>query len=251
MDTHTTTRLLHRGGSRSGRRFAPCGPHTYADAGRPRCMALGTSRPPWRRFRRADREREVDSGFLGVWERERSSRSLDGRAVGHQPGRRARRAHPAEGGRIVCVPELAAEYIPRGNLKQLGLQSGASAACGPHTYAAGALTVLALGPSATRWSASPPGARAAGPARRLARLGVLGYLVMLLVEGVRLARGEGGDCEGSPRARSRPHRRRDPFRSLGALARDCRASADGLESAAVVVHPGVRRGGESRSPAAR
>lgn len=75
-------------------------------------------------FRRAGREEvEVDSGFTGVWRRS----TLDhhgGWDEGwriNQDGELAARIR-AEGGRIVCLPEMAAFYIPRDSLQSLSKQ---------------------------------------------------------------------------------------------------------------------------------
>ncbi len=75
------------------------------------------------RFRTAGEEIEVDSGFTGVWER--------ATVVGHggwdegwpinQDGELAARIR-AGGGRIVCLPEMAARYVPRDSLKALARQ---------------------------------------------------------------------------------------------------------------------------------
>jgi hypothetical protein len=75
------------------------------------------------RFRTAGEEVEVDSGFTGVWER---STVLDhggwdeGWPV-NQDGELAARIR-AGGGRIVCLPEMAARYVPRDSLGALRRQ---------------------------------------------------------------------------------------------------------------------------------
>ena len=74
-------------------------------------------------FRAATEEIEVDTGFTGVWERET--------VLGHggwdegwpvnQDGELAARIR-AGGGRIVCVPDMAARYVPRDSMRALARQ---------------------------------------------------------------------------------------------------------------------------------
>jgi succinoglycan biosynthesis protein ExoA len=75
-------------------------------------------------FRRAgEGEVEVDSGFTGVWRRstlERHGGWDEGWPV-NQDGELAARIRSA-GGRIVCLPEMAASYIPRNSLRSLSRQ---------------------------------------------------------------------------------------------------------------------------------
>jgi glycosyltransferase involved in cell wall biosynthesis len=74
-------------------------------------------------FRTAQEEIEVDSGFLGVWERERLL-ELDGWDEGqirNQDGELAARMRAA-GGRIVCIPEMAAWYLPRNSVRGVARQ---------------------------------------------------------------------------------------------------------------------------------
>jgi succinoglycan biosynthesis protein ExoA len=75
-------------------------------------------------FRRAGAEEvEVDSGFTGVWRRstlERHGGWDEGWPV-NQDGELAARIR-ADGGRIVCLPEMAASYIPRDSLRSLSRQ---------------------------------------------------------------------------------------------------------------------------------
>lgn len=70
------------------------------------------------------REFELDTGvFAGVWERSTLDRLGgwdDGWPV-NQDSELAARVH-AEGGRIVCLPAMAAEYLPRDDLKRLWRQ---------------------------------------------------------------------------------------------------------------------------------
>jgi succinoglycan biosynthesis protein ExoA len=73
---------------------------------------------------RAADEFELDTGvFAGVWTRETVDRLGgwdDGWPV-NQDSELAARVHAA-GGRIVCLPEMAAEYLPRRDLKKLWRQ---------------------------------------------------------------------------------------------------------------------------------
>lgn len=73
---------------------------------------------------RAAEEFDLDTGvFAGVWKRETVDRLGgwdDGWPV-NQDSELAARVH-AEGGRIVCLPEMAAEYLPRRDLKKLWRQ---------------------------------------------------------------------------------------------------------------------------------
>lgn len=75
-------------------------------------------------FRRASAEEiEVDSGFTGVWRRstlEEHGGWDEGWPV-NQDGELAARIR-AGGGRIVCLPQMAASYIPRDSLRSLSRQ---------------------------------------------------------------------------------------------------------------------------------
>jgi glycosyltransferase involved in cell wall biosynthesis len=74
-------------------------------------------------FRTATEEREADSGFTGVWERETLERQNgwdEGWPI-NQDAELAARIR-ADGGRILCVPEMAAQYVPRDSLRKLGRQ---------------------------------------------------------------------------------------------------------------------------------
>jgi succinoglycan biosynthesis protein ExoA len=73
---------------------------------------------------RAQQEFELDTGvFAGVWRRATVD-GLGGWDAGwpvNQDSELAARVH-AEGGRIVCLPEMAAEYLPRRDLRKLWRQ---------------------------------------------------------------------------------------------------------------------------------
>jgi GT2 family glycosyltransferase len=76
------------------------------------------------RFRDAlEREHEVDSGFTGMWHREtlERHRGWDEEWLNDQDLELAARIRQA-GGRIVCIPEMAAEYVPRSSLRALSRQ---------------------------------------------------------------------------------------------------------------------------------
>lgn len=73
--------------------------------------------------RRSEEETEVDSGFTGMWRRESLERygGWDVRWPVDQDYELAARMR-ADGLRIVCIPEMAAEYIPRNSLRRLAKQ---------------------------------------------------------------------------------------------------------------------------------
>jgi succinoglycan biosynthesis protein ExoA len=74
-------------------------------------------------FRSAIRELEVDTGYTGVWRRDTllAQGGWDERWPVNEDSELAARIR-REGGRIVCVPEMAAEYIPRATLGRLARQ---------------------------------------------------------------------------------------------------------------------------------
>ena len=74
-------------------------------------------------FRIADREIESDAGYTGVWRRstlEAHGGWDEGWPV-NEDGELAARIRAA-GGRILCVPEMAARYVPRDSLRALAHQ---------------------------------------------------------------------------------------------------------------------------------
>src|SRR6201996_4933514 len=76
------------------------------------------------RFRDAlEREHEFDTGFTGMWYRETLERheGWDEEWLNDQDLELAARIRKA-GGRIVCIPEMAAQYVPRGTLRALARQ---------------------------------------------------------------------------------------------------------------------------------
>jgi succinoglycan biosynthesis protein ExoA len=82
---------------------------------------LGTGGAAFRHS--ADDEFEVDSGFTGMWRRETLERhgGWDEQWLNDQDFELAARIRKA-GGRIVCVPAMAAGYIPRDSLRTLAEQ---------------------------------------------------------------------------------------------------------------------------------
>jgi cellulose synthase/poly-beta-1,6-N-acetylglucosamine synthase-like glycosyltransferase len=82
---------------------------------------LGTGGAGFRR--ESDGEIEVDTGFTGVWRRSTldAHGGWDEEFVNDQDMELAARIREA-GGRIVCVPEMAASYIPRDTLQALARQ---------------------------------------------------------------------------------------------------------------------------------
>lgn len=82
---------------------------------------LGTGGAAFRR--ESEEEVEVDSGFTGIWRRdvlERYDGWDDDWPVDQDYELAARMRQ--DGNRILCIPEMAAEYIPRNSLKRLARQ---------------------------------------------------------------------------------------------------------------------------------
>jgi succinoglycan biosynthesis protein ExoA len=137
-------------------------------------------------------EIEVDSGFTGVWKRETLERH-DGWDEGwpqNQDAELAARIR-AEGGRLVCLPGMAADYVPRDSLRSLARQYWRygiyrAKTSRRHPNALRRSHVLAPALTLTVAASLLP-----GPIGRLARLGVGGYVAALIVESVRAARQDG------------------------------------------------------------
>ena len=138
--------------------------------------------------RRRTREEDVDSGFCGVWRRDLLV-GLGGWDEGwpvNQDAELAARIRGA-GGRIVCLPEMAAEYVPRSRLSALARQY--------RRYGQYRVKTAGRHPSALRRShLLPPGlvaavASGAVPVRRArpVRLAVALYGAAVLAEGYRAA----------------------------------------------------------------
>lgn len=82
---------------------------------------LGTGGAAFRRD--SDSEFEVDSGFTGIWERSTLEREggWDEGWPNDQDSELAARIRRG-GGRIVCLPAMAADYVPRDSLRSLARQ---------------------------------------------------------------------------------------------------------------------------------
>jgi succinoglycan biosynthesis protein ExoA len=145
------------------------------------------------RFRQAlDTEHEVDSGFTGIWRRETLThhRGWDEEWLNDQDLELAARIRKA-GGRIVCIPEMAAEYVPRGTLRALSRQY--------FTYGVYRVKTARRHPETLRRSQLLPPAvtvvAAAAvigprrPVRRLARGGLAAYLLALMAAGAKARAG--------------------------------------------------------------
>ncbi len=139
-------------------------------------------------FRRATAEVEVDSGFTGVWRRQTllEQDGWDEDWLINEDAELAARVRAA-GGRIVCVPEMAARYVPRDSLKALARQywrygQYRAKTVGRHPNAMRRSHVLPPGLVATLAIGSLP-----GPQRRVARAVALAWLAALGATGARVA----------------------------------------------------------------
>lgn len=125
-----------------------------------------------------DAEFELDTGvFAGVWKRETIDRlgGWDDDWPVNQDSELAARVQ-AQGGRIVCLPEMAAEYIPRDDLKKLWRQYwrfGFYRAKTNSRHPTSLRTTHLLPPAVVL--AAVTAVLAPRPLRRLARLGVCLY----------------------------------------------------------------------------
>jgi succinoglycan biosynthesis protein ExoA len=135
-------------------------------------------------------EIEVDSGFTGLWRRETLAQhdGWDEEWLNDQDLELAARIRQA-GGRIVCIPEMAAQYVPRDTLRRLSRQY--------MTYGIYRVKTARRHPQTLRRSQLLPPAvvitLAAGvaPSRRLrtlARAGAGIYVVALLGSALRATR---------------------------------------------------------------
>jgi succinoglycan biosynthesis protein ExoA len=143
------------------------------------------------RFRHhADEEFEVDSGFTGIWRRSvlLANGGWDDEWIGDEDFEMAARLRKA-GGRIVCIPEMAAEYAPRNSLPSLARQYWA--------YGRARVRTSRRHPESLRPSQLLPSALVLTliladlphqPLARPARAGVLLYLAGVVGESVRAAR---------------------------------------------------------------
>jgi glycosyltransferase involved in cell wall biosynthesis/SAM-dependent methyltransferase/GT2 family glycosyltransferase len=193
------------------------------------------------RFRRVGaHEQDVDSGFCGVWRRDLLLElgGWDEDWPINQDAELAARIR-ARGGRIVCVPQMAAQYVTRSSLRGLARQYW--------RYGQYRAKTARRHPGGLRRShVLPPGlvglvAAAALPTRRARpiRRGVALYVGALVVEGQRMARRDATDrlgvritavlatmhlCWGAGFLEG-CRRFGAPWRALAALARD--RAADG------------------------
>ncbi len=144
------------------------------------------------RFRREQSEElEVDTGFAGIWRRAtlEAHDGWDEEWINDQDLELAARLRKA-GGRIVCIPEMAAGYVPRETLRALARQYA--------IYGQFRVKTARRHPESLRRSQLlPPAltltalAAAVGPSPRLVRLparaGLAAYAVTLLVSSCRAA----------------------------------------------------------------
>jgi succinoglycan biosynthesis protein ExoA len=151
---------------------------------------LGTGGADFRHS--AEQEFEVDSGFAGLWRRETLERlgGWDEEWVNDQDFELAARIRKG-GGRIVCVPAMAAGYFPRESLRALAEQY--------HRYGFYRVKTSLRHPESLRRShVLPPGlvltaaAAAVAPrrVRRPARAGVAAYAAAVLATSARAAPGD-------------------------------------------------------------
>ena len=159
---------------------------------------LGTGGAAFRRS--ADREFEVDSGFTGLWWRSTLERhgGWDEEWLNDQDFELAARMRKA-GERVVCVPTMAAGYIPRDSLRALaeqyhryGFYRVKTSLRHPeslrrsHVLAPGLVVTAALALAGPR------------PLRRPARAGVVTYGVVVTVASAQAARAAGSDAVALP-----------------------------------------------------
>jgi succinoglycan biosynthesis protein ExoA len=148
---------------------------------------LGTGGASFRR--RIEEETEVDSGFTGIWRREtlEALGGWDERWPVDQDYELAARIRE-RGGRIVCLPGMAASYIPRNSPPRLLRQYW--------RYGYYKVKTLRAHPASMRRShVLPPGVAGATlaalspwrPLRRAGRAGVAVYVASILAASVRTA----------------------------------------------------------------
>jgi succinoglycan biosynthesis protein ExoA len=166
-------------------------------------LGRGGSRKWGTADRRASREYELDSGvFAGVWERETLLRygGWDEGWPRNQDSEMAGR-FLARGERLICLPEMAAQYTPRDSIKSLWRQyfdygdyREKTALRHPHTMRRSHLIAPALVVTVGAAAATPR------PVRRVARAGLGAYVLALAGAGARAAANAGDAGERSDAA---------------------------------------------------
>jgi len=144
-------------------------------------------------FRNATREIEVDTAFTGVWRRSRLDAlgGWDERWPINEDAELAARIREV-GGRYVCVPAMAARYVPRRSLKSLALQYwryGQYRAKTARHHPIGLRRSHVLPPAVV---VAIPAAAVAPRGRSLARAGLLAYAAALVAGMFEARRGEDG-----------------------------------------------------------
>jgi succinoglycan biosynthesis protein ExoA len=148
---------------------------------------LGTGGADWRHG--ADTEFEVESGFAGLWRRETLERhgGWDEEWVNDQDSELAARIRKG-GGTIVCVPAMAAAYLPRDSVPALAEQY--------HRYGFYRVKTALRHPETMRRShvlapglvlAAAAAVAAPRPVRAIARAGLATYAGTVAVESARAA----------------------------------------------------------------
>ena len=152
--------------------------------------ALGRGGAQFRQL--STREVEVDSGYCGVWRRSLlvAHGGWDERAENGEDMELAARIARC-GGRIICVPEMAARYLPRESLPALALQYGRYAhrrawAAGRHPSALRRSQLLPPAVLLALVSAAVAPGPVARPAKAASRL----YVLTVIGESIRVGRGE-------------------------------------------------------------
>lgn len=154
------------------------------------------------RFRREQvEELEVDSGFTGIWSIHslRAHGGWDEGWPNDQDFELAARISQA-GGRIVCLPSMAASYIPRASLRALCRQYARyghyrvkTARRHPHSFRRSQMLPPALVLTATAAMVAP------GPLQQLARAGLCAYsLSLIAATAPALSRADAGDVAWLP-----------------------------------------------------
>jgi succinoglycan biosynthesis protein ExoA len=151
------------------------------------CSPLGIGGSPFRRA--LSEEIETDGAFTGMWRRDTLERhdGWDEDWIVNEDGELAARLR-AEGGRIVCVPQMASRYFPRRSLRALARQYWRyghyrAKTCRRHPRSMRRSHLL---PPAVAGAAAIAPLPLSSPARA-ARVTVAVYLVALALESARLA----------------------------------------------------------------